>query len=179
MIRNSSTAWGGPAKLLHWVAAAAIFVLLIHGWWMTHMTPRPERLANYAWHSALGFDLLALMLLRLLWRWANAVPALPADSKPWERLAARAGHSGLYGLIVAGSLAGWAVANTMRVPISTDLFGLELPLLVGPVERATRAVIEQTHMVLAYALGALVIVHVAGALRHQFWKRNGLLWRMI
>jgi Prokaryotic cytochrome b561 len=96
MTFNSTTKWGWPAKVLHWIGAAIILVLLIHGWWMTHMTPRPERLANYAWHSALGYDLLALTVLRLLWRWFNPVPELPADLKPWERAAARVGHISLY-----------------------------------------------------------------------------------
>jgi cytochrome b561 len=66
MIFNSTTTWGWPAKALHWIGAAMILVLLAHGWWMTHMTARPERLANYAWHSALGYDLLALTVLRIV-----------------------------------------------------------------------------------------------------------------
>ena len=36
------------------VGAILILLLLGHGWWMTHVTPRPDRLANYAWHAALG-----------------------------------------------------------------------------------------------------------------------------
>jgi cytochrome b561 len=115
---------------------------------MTHLTPRPDRLANYAWHSALGYDVLALMVLRLLWRWVNPVPAQPSDSKPWERLAARLGHMGLYVLIFAVSLTGWVVANTFRVPITQDLFGLAVPQIVGTVDRATRALVEESHMVL-------------------------------
>jgi cytochrome b561 len=58
-------------------------VLLAHGWWMTHMTPRPDRVANYAWPSALGYDLLALTVVRLLWRSFNQVPELPGGLKPW------------------------------------------------------------------------------------------------
>jgi cytochrome b561 len=77
--------------------AAVILVLLAHGWWMTHMTPRSDRLANYAWHSALGYDLFALIILRLLWRWFNPVPELPFDLKPWERIAANVGHIALMG----------------------------------------------------------------------------------
>jgi cytochrome b561 len=78
------------------------------------------------------------MMLRLLWRWVNPVPAQPLDSKLWERLAAQLGHIGLYVLIFAVSLTGWAVANTFRVPITQDLVGLSVPRIVGIVERATR-----------------------------------------
>jgi cytochrome b561 len=44
----------GLAPRSHWIGAAIILVLLVYGWWMTHMTPRLDRLTNYAWHSALG-----------------------------------------------------------------------------------------------------------------------------
>src|SRR4030088_2453057 len=96
MTFNSTTAWGWPAKALHWIGAAIILLLLVDGWWMTHMTARPDRIANYAGHAALGYDLFALIVLRLLWRWYNPVPDLPANPKPCERMAARAGHILLY-----------------------------------------------------------------------------------
>src|SRR3954464_9484077 len=100
MVRNSETVWGWPSKLLHWLGAVIILLLLGHGWWMTHMAPRPDRLAHYAGHSALGLDFLVLTVLRLLWRWLNPVPADPADAKPWERWAAHAVHGGLYVLML-------------------------------------------------------------------------------
>jgi len=143
------------------------------------MTPRPDRIANYAWHSAIGFDLLALMMLRLVWRWANPVPVQPADSRPWERAAAQPGHVGLYVLIFVISLTGWVVANTARNPITRDLFGIPVPRIVGSIERSTRALIEETHMVLAYALAVLVAIHIVGALRHHLWKKNDVLRRML
>jgi cytochrome b561 len=178
-MKNTTESWGWPAKLLHWIGAAAILILLVHGWWMTHLVPRPDRIANYAWHSALGFDALALMVLRLLWRWANPVPAQPAESKPWERLAAWLSHAGLYVLIFVASVTGWAVANTARTPITKDLFGFSVPMIVGTIDPSIRALIEETHMVLAYVLAALVVVHIAGALRHHFWKENDVLRRML
>src|SRR5258708_16324090 len=94
MTFNSTTTWGWPAKALHWIGAAIILLLLGHGWWMTHMTPRPDRLANYAWHSALGYDLLILIVLRLLWRWFNPVPEPPAGlnlGSGWRRVLGRIG----------------------------------------------------------------------------------------
>jgi cytochrome b561 len=176
MLRNSATVWGWPAKLLHWIGAIAILVLLIHGWWMVHMTPRPERLANYTWHAALGYDLLILLVLRLLWRWSNPVPALPSDTQRWERIAARLGHVGLYVLMFAASLTGWAVANTFRTPIARDLFGLPMPVIFQ--DRAYRDWYEESHVVLSYLLAVLIIVHIAGALRHYFIKHNDAMQRM-
>ena len=176
MIRSSTEEWGWPAKLWHWLGAAFILTLLVHGWWMTHLTPRPERLANYAWHAALGYDFLALLVVRLLWRWMNPVPALPADLRPWERRAARLGHLGLYLLMFAATLTGWAMAGTRRVPLTQDLFGITIPAIVR--DRALQPLLEDVHKYLAYVLAALVLVHIAGALRHHFIKRNTVLRRM-
>jgi cytochrome b561 len=178
MTFNSATAWGWPAKTLHWIGAAMILVLLTHGWWMTHMTPRPERLVNYAWHSALGYDLLVLIVLRLLWRWINPVPALPAELKLWERAAAHFGHASLYALMLIVSLTGWMVATTFRVPMTKDLLGIDIPPIVTQVDRSLRQWLEQSHMVLAYLLAAIVLIHILGALRHHMLKRNDVLRRM-
>jgi cytochrome b561 len=93
MVRNTKTLWGWPAKLLHWIGATAILILLVHGGWMTHLRPRPDRLANYAWHSALGYDVLALMVLRryggglIRCRHNRRIPS------PGKRLAARLGFA--------------------------------------------------------------------------------------
>jgi cytochrome b561 len=179
MVRNSTASWGWPAILLHWIGAALIFVLLAHGWWMTHLAPRPERLANYTWHAALGYDLMALLILRLLWRWINPVPDLPNDLKPWEWWSARLTHVGLYVLMFASTLAGWALAGTGRVPFDKDLFGFPVPLIYTSQDRAMHGLFEDTHKILSYLLAALVLAHIVGALRHHFVKRNDVLVRMI
>jgi cytochrome b561 len=175
---NSTAKWGWLAKALHWLGALTILLLLGHGWWMTHLAPRPDRLAHYAGHSALGYDFLVLLVLRLLWRWVNPVPILPADLKPWERAAAHIGHILLYVLMLVVSVTGWMVASTFRVPITKDLFGIDWPPLITGVDRSVRQWIEGSHMILAYLLAAVVVVHTAGALRHHFFKRNDVLRRM-
>lgn len=176
MVGNTSVQWGWPAKALHWIGAAAILILLIHGWWMTHMTPRPERFANYNWHAALGYDVLGLLILRLLWRWGHVVPALPGDLRPWERVAAQTGHALLYLLMFGASLTGWALAGTFRTPMVRDLFGIPVPQIVS--DRGLHDLFEGSHTVLSYLLAVLIIVHIVGALRHHFAKRNDVLRRM-
>jgi cytochrome b561 len=114
----------------------------------------------------------------LLWRWFNPVPELPAELKPWERMSARLGHFLLYCFMLAVSLTGWLVATTARTPMTKDVFGLNVPPLVTTLDRSVRQWIEETHMVLAYVLAAVVVVHVMGALRHHLVKRNDVLRRM-
>src|SRR5262249_50768880 len=76
-----------------------------------------------SWHSALGYDLFVILILRLLWRWLNPLPEPPADLQRWEQIAARLAHVGLYVLMFVVSLAGWMVATTFRVPMTKDLLG--------------------------------------------------------
>ena len=179
MIANTDNTWGWPAKLLHWVGAILILLLLGHGWWMTHLGPRgPVRLEHYAGHAALGYDFLVLLVLRLLWRWTHAVPSLPADMPRWERMSAQLNHGLLYLLMLATTLAGWALAGTGRVSFNKDAFGVTVPLIYTSQDRAMHGLLEDTHKILAYTLAALVIVHVVAALRHHFMKRNNVLGRM-
>jgi cytochrome b561 len=144
---------------------------------MTHLAHH-HHLANYAWHGALGYDFLALLVVRLVWRWLNPVPSLPADLKPWERYAAHIGHAGLYVLMFATTVVGWGLAGTMRAPLQEDLFGFTVPLIYASPHHATHELFEDVHCVLAYLLAALVVVHILGALRHHFIKRTTILRRM-
>ena len=177
MIRNTAEDWGWPAKLWHWLGAVFILLLLAHGWWMTHLAPRgPDRLAHYAGHAALGYDFLALLVVRLVWRWTNQVPPLPAGLKTWEIGAAHLAHYGLYILMLAAAVSGWAMAGTGRTPLNKDVFNIPIPLFV--TDRGLHGPLEDTHKYLSYALAALVVAHILGALRHHFIKRNTVLRRM-
>jgi cytochrome b561 len=52
-----------------------------------------------------------------------------------------------------------------------------VPLIT--TNRAMHDVWENAHMAFSYLLAALVLVHIAGALRHHFIKGNTVLARMI
>jgi cytochrome b561 len=177
MIRNSSTTWGWPSIALHWLGAILIVILLGHGWWMTHLAPRPDRLANYGLHTALGYDFLVLLILRLLWRWINPVPVVEGET--WERYAARIGHAALYLLTFASVLTGWALAGTFRNPLTRDLLGMAVPAIYQSQDRGMHELFENSHKILAYLLASLVVVHTLGALRHHLIKHNDVLTRML
>ena len=62
--------------------------------------------------------------------------------------------------------------------MTKDLFGITIPAIVTAVEQSTRQLIEESHMVLAYVLALVVLIHVVGALRHHYLKGNDILRRM-
>jgi cytochrome b561 len=56
---------------------------------------------------------------------------------------------------------------------------IEVPSLVASQDRAVHGFFEEAHGILAWVLLALVVLHIAAALRHHFLKRNDILRRMI
>src|SRR5262249_54796001 len=76
------------------------------------------------------------------------------------------------------SLTGWMVATTFRVPMTKDLLGIDVPPLVTAVDRSVRQWIEESHMVLAYVLAAVVLIHIVSALLLHIVKRNDVARRM-
>ena len=178
MLRNTHTAWGSIAKSFHWGIAALVIFSIGYGWWMTHLAVRAGRLSLYAFHSSIGYDLLFLLLLRLCWRAIDVVPDAPQNAQPWERKAAYASHVLLYVLTLAVCVTGWLMLGAFSRPIAAELFGaFPVPLLTTP-NRPLHDLLEDVHRVLSYALLALIVVHVAAALRHHFIKRNDVLRRM-
>jgi cytochrome b561 len=177
MLTNAATAWGAAAKALHWICAALILFLLIHGWIMVGL-PRELRFDNYGWHASFGYATLVVMIARLLWRWVNMVPALAANAPRWEIVAARAGHAGLYLLIFAASFSGWALAGAMRRPLDAKLFGLtQVPGIV--TDRTLHDQLESAHSLFAWTLAALIVIHIIGAFYHLWVKRDDVMQRML
>jgi len=150
------------------------------GTYMTELPFSPQRLKLYNWHKWAGVVILALSLLRLVWRLTHRPPALPAAvtsvMPAWQTRLHQAVHLGLYVLFFAVPLVGWAYSSAAGFPVV--LFGvLPLPDFV-PADKALAALIKPWHQITAYAMASLVLLHVAGDLKHHWIDRDGLLKRM-
>ena len=177
--RNTPDAWGPVAKLFHWLSALLILGLVGDGWWMTHLVARAGRLQQYQLHATIGYYLLLLLALRLLWRVGNPVPALPQELPRWERVTARTVHWLLYIFTFGVALSGWLLVGTLSRPLNATLFGfIDVPSLLDASHRSMHGMLEETHRVLSYALLALAGFHLFSALRHHFWHENNVLRRM-
>lgn len=172
---SSSTRYTGLAIALHWLLALMIVCAFGVGLYMSDLPMSPTRLKLYNWHKWAGVTILALSGLRLLWRLTHQPPAdvpMPA----WQARAAHLTHGLLYTLFFATPLLGWAYSSAAGFPV-VWLGVLPLPDFV-PVDKALAETLKQMHGILAWGMAALVVLHVAGALKHQFVDRDGLLARM-
>jgi cytochrome b561 len=175
---NTTTTHGrysGVAIALHWLLAVLIVGTFCVGLYMHELPFSPTRLKLYNWHKWAGVTILALSALRLLWRLTHRPPADP-PMPAWQRWAAHGAHWALYALFFLVPLAGWAYSSAAGFPIV--VFGvLPLPDFVAP-DRALADILKQRHATLAFALAAVVALHIAAALKHHFIDRDGLLDRM-
>lgn len=165
---------------LHWLLGLALAGMFAVGIYMVDLPFSPQRLQLFNWHKWAGVLVLTLSFVRLLWRLTHRPPALPAAVEAampgWQRLAHQGTHLALYVLFFAVPLLGWAYSSAAGFPIV--LFGvLPLPDFV-PVSESLADALKPLHKFGALAMAALVLLHVAGALKHQFIDRDRLLARM-
>ncbi|MEN5114708.1 YceI family protein [Brevundimonas diminuta] len=189
--------YSAVAIALHWLIAVAILSMIPMGWWMSDAIVEPDSQALayrvFQIHKSIGFLILALTVLRIVWRLTHPVPALPGAMKEWEQFAARATHAAFYALMLALPLTGWiyvstgwAVVTDTPLAVATSWFGLftipHLPFIEHAseaVRRATAWMAMGAHSKLAWGAIVLVALHVGAALKHQFFDRDGVLSHMI
>ena len=161
------------AIAFHWVIAALIVFNLWLG--LTHDS-LPKDWQVMPVHKAVGITILVLTLARIGWRFTHPAPPLPPGVKLWERTAAHISHFLLYVFMLLMPLSGWAmVSGPKRRPL--EWFGLfDIPYL--PVSPGVSEFGHDLHGLLGRGFVALILLHVAAALRHHFLLRDNVLARM-
>jgi cytochrome b561 len=161
---------------LHWLIALGIIVLLALGLYMVGLPkglPLKATLINL--HKSLGLTIFLLVLIRIGVRQLHGRPALP-PMRAWQRAAARATQGLLYVAMVLMPVFGYLGSSFNRY--GTRFWGVPLPQW-GWDDATLRGLFFGMHRACAFVLIALIALHVAGALKHQFVERDGLLSRML
>ena len=179
-ITNSTTRYGWASIILHWLIALIFVGQFGLGFIMVRLTSQRTAFELIQLHKSFGFLLLGLVVLRVAWRLGNAAPALPRSVGTLERRAAPLAHLALYAFQLALPLSGWALVSVSMLEIPSMPFNLfVMPNLPLAESDAAESFWASAHWYLAYASIALVVLHVAAALRHHFQLRDDVLTRMI
>ncbi len=171
---------------LHWAIALLIIGLIAVGWIMDYLLPDgpgSPKTAIIQLHKSFGITVLLLTIVRIIWRLMNPPPPEPA-MPALQRHVAAAVHVFLYFLMLLMPLTGWIIASAEIGQHETRFFGTfemyipGIPGLPDATRESIAAKSESIHHALPWVIIALLALHVAGAIKHQFIDKDGLMARI-
>lgn len=177
-LRNSPTRFGLVSIVFHWVMAVAVFGLFALGYYMVDLTYYDQwyRTAPHI-HRSIGILLLAVLILRLLWRLSNPLPAPLPNHDKWEVMSAHLVHRLLYVLLLTAVVSGYLISTADGSSIS--VFGwFDVPSVTGQVKRM-EDVAGSVHYWSTWALVVLAVLHGLAAIKHHVIDRDDTLRRML
>lgn len=160
---------------LHWLLALVIIVALVMGTFVLEDLPNsaPDKIGALRGHMIIGIGIGGLMLVRLLVRVFSKRPAPASTGNKALDMLGGVVHAGLYLAVFAMVASGMATALQAGLPqIVFQGSGAALPANVWDFPP------RRVHGVLAKLIMVLVVLHLLGALFHQFARRDKLLSRM-
>jgi cytochrome b561 len=175
-LRSDHARWSPVAKTFHWTMALLILGNGAFAFWMDGLKPSLHKINMFALHKSIGLTVLALFLLRVLWRTIDRRPH-DEPAPAWQKVAAHTVHGFLYLLIVAIPLTGWAYNSAHGYPLQY-FKQFNLPALLEKNEALSNA-LGAVHEYLFWFLLIVLVAHVGGALKHHFVDRDDTLRRML
>lgn len=186
------------AIILHWLTALIILSLFGLGWYMAELPQKgpkstsldlfdlgiytmqfseaiSSRTFYFNLHKSLGITLLLVIAIRLFVRIRKGSPAFPASMREWEVKFAEITHKILYVLMLAVPLLGVATAVYSKYGIKW--FGLQL--VAGLDNAGLRDIYKEGHEIVGWILLAVIVLHVAAAIKHKVIDKDDIMERML
>jgi cytochrome b561 len=166
------------AIALHWLIGLALLGQIGFGFMLDDIAPRgtPARGATINLHKSFGIVLGVLIVLRLGWRLRHAAPAWPAVMSANQQRLATLGHRTLYACMLLMPLSGYIASNFSKHGVK--FFGTALKPW-GPDLPQVYNFFNAMHVATAFVFTALIVGHVAIALKHALVDRDGVFSRIL
>ncbi|MEX3949121.1 cytochrome b [Paraburkholderia sp. EG287B] len=169
--------YGLTLRVLHWLTALCMFVVIPVAWYMTTMDRHDPSHGSWVnFHKSIGLTVLLLTLIRVVTRLAGNAPPLPQRIPAFEQKLAHIGHGLLYLILFAMPISGYINSYGGGHPV--NWFWLYQVPAVVPVDKALGHLGSKIHYWLAYLTYALIAGHVLAVIYHQLVQRVDILGRM-
>ena len=166
------------AQSLHWLSALFVGVAWTLGLLGDELPKGPQREMGEFVHIVTGELVIALLFLRLIWRFVDPPPAAEATAMGrWGDLAAKLAHVALYLLLLTVPIIG--IVTLFAGGESLSVFGLFEIASPWPKDRNFKHFMEEIHEVTAHGLIALVGLHAVAAIIHHHVFKDRTLKRML
>ncbi len=173
--------YSATARLLHWLTVLLVLIQVTSGLVMVYRGKDLniwDQLTNtlYTTHKTLGLVVLALIVVRLGYRFAKGAPADEPTLHAVQRFVAHVTHWSIYALLIGLPVLGWI--GVSMFPALGTFGGFKIPALTAP-DPATSKQVLWLHGLLAYLLICLIVMHIAAALYHHTIRHDNVLRRML
>jgi cytochrome b561 len=185
------------AVILHWLIAFGIFSMLAFGWYMAELPKdAPKQMAfdlfdfgiytlqlseeasprtfYFGLHKSIGITLLALIIIRFFWRLTHKPPAMLSSYKPFERKLATGVHHLLYLMMFAVPLTGLIMAAASQYGAKW----FDVTIIPGFDSPMVRDIFHEAHEIAGVLIVAILVLHIAGALKHKIIDKDDTMKRM-
>lgn len=165
--------YSNAAVAFHWIVGLLVLFQIWLGLSFAEMERGAARTEIFTWHKTIGAAILLLALARLINRFRSPPPPFPPELPHWEHVAAVWNHRLLYFLLIVMPIGGFvAVSGHTEGPTTTLLGGIQIPVIPG-VSEDLGEMAGEAHELLAWLLIAALAIHIAAALKQQFFDRPG------
>jgi cytochrome b561 len=166
-----------PARVIHWVTALLVLGLLPVGALMVRDgLDRSLQNVLFIAHKNIGVVVLILIIVRIAYRMLRPPVLDPVPLPRVQELAAHFTHFALYAMLLIMPLAGYVRVSAGGFPIEA-LDALGIPSFV-PRSEALAEFAKAVHYYGAYAIAALVLMHIGAAAYHGVVRKDGIFTRM-
>ena len=177
---NTTRAYGWAARAFHWTVAVLILVALGLGLYAGSLPSGSDDelqavFAAFSIHKTAGVAVLIIALARILWTLSQIRPRPLYPERRLETLLAETVHWALWIGMIVMPLSGWLLHSAAPGGFSRILwpFGQRLPLV--PQDAALAEGFARFHETGWWVLAGLILLHVAGALKHALIDRDHTL----
>ena len=179
---NTIDSYGTVTKTLHWLTALLILTIAPLGAIANRLPYDTDaqlalKAQLFSYHKTLGVIVFAVALARIIWAITQPKPGELHPDRKAETFLANLVHWLLYISLVAVPLTGWVhhAATSGFAPIMLPI-GQDLPLI--PKNETLAELFAGLHWIWSKIMIGAILLHIAGALKHQFVDKDATLRRM-
>ncbi len=182
MSATQSATYGTVTKTFHWLTALLILTVIPLGAVANRLPYETNaqlafKAQLFSLHKTLGLIVFAVALARIIWALTQTKPGTLHPERKVETMLADLVHWLLYISLVAVPLTGW-IHHAATEGFAPHLLPIGQDLPFVPNDESIAKLFGGLHWVWSKILIGAILLHIAGALKHQFVDKDTTLRRM-